>query len=140
MIRSALKEDAGQIYTLLCELEGAPLNRKAFEAVFEANLNDPLVLLFVAEQGGAATGFLSLHLQQLLHHCALIGEIQELIVKKEERGKGMGRALFEKAEEAARKSGCAQLEVCCGRSRTGSHTFYLSRGMENTHFKFCRKL
>lgn len=58
-------------------------------------------------------GFVSLHIQELLHHAERIGEIQELIVSEKERGIGIGKKLFEKTKEVCQQEGAVQLEVCC---------------------------
>ena len=136
----AAPEHGQAVYELLCELEGKDLDRGGFFWAYEANLWDENILCFLALCGEQPVGFASLHVQRLLHHLAAVGEIQEIIVAREFRGRGIGQALFQKAREAAVERSCVQLEVCCRRTRTQSHAFYEKMGMENTHFKFCLPL
>jgi PhnO protein len=136
----ATPEHGPAVYELLCELEGEDLDREGFFWAYEANLWDENILCFLAMWEDRPVGFASLHVQRLLHHLAAVGEIQEIIVAREFRGRGVGRALFQKAREAAVERSCVQLEVCCRRTRTQSHAFYEKMGMENTHFKFCLPL
>ena len=139
-ILPAASSQLEEIYLLICELEGTPVSRKGFSACYRQNLENPQVHYFVAQEGGRVLGFISLHIQQLLHHAAKVAEIQELVVCGQLRGQGIGKLLFAAAKEAAVREGCLQLEVCCNRSRVMSHTFYLRQGMTNRHFKFCLPL
>lgn len=140
VIRSAEERDWPQVYRLLNELEATPLPEAECRGVYLSNLLRPDIFYFTAEMGRDVVGFSSLHVQALLHHASRIGELQELIVSAAYRGAGVGRALFQKALETAVWEGCAQLEVCCNRTREKSHEFYRRQGMEDSHFKFCLKL
>ena len=79
-------------------------------------------------------------MQRLLHHAALIGEIQEIVVSESCRGQGIGQRLFHEMKTAALNHGCEQLEVCCRKERTLSHQFYQKMGMVLSHDKLCMKL
>ena len=136
----AAPEHGQAVYGLLCELEGEDLDREGFFWAYEANLWDENILYFLALYEDKPVGFVSLHVQRLLHHLAAVGEIQEIIVAREFRGRGIGQALVQKAREAAVERSCVQLEVCCRRTRIQSHAFYEKMGMENTHFKFSQPL
>ena len=139
-IRPSSLNDSEDVYSLINELENAEMDKAQFERVYALNLSNPAVSYYVAVDGREIVGFVSLHIQVLLHHTSSIAEIQELIVKNEYRGKGIGEKLFEQAKDEARLKNCAQLEVCCNQKRTKSHGFYLNRGMINTSFKFCMSL
>lgn len=131
---------ADAVYGLLRELEGPGLDRDAFYSVYAANLQVQTIRYFLAFVNGGAVGFISLHVQRLLHHTGLVGEIQELVVKEGLRGQGIGRVLFSAAKEVAKAAGCVQLEVCCRRERVQSLDFYKSVGMAQSHFKLCLTL
>jgi PhnO protein len=136
----ALPEHAQAVYGLMCELEGSEPDKQGFQSVFEANLKDGNVHYFAALLSGKVIGFSSLHVQRLLHHTALIGEIQEIVVNESCRGRGIGQMLFERMKEAAANHGCVQLEVCCRKERKRSLEFYQKMGMECSHFKLCLPL
>ena len=125
------------VYRLLCELEGPGFDRAGFDLAFDTNVKDPCIFYFVAFLQGLPIGFISLHIQMLLHHGKLIGEIQELIVTEACRSKHIGEELFHKALQTARDKGCAQLEVSSRNTRVRSHRFYERMGMNNTHYTFC---
>lgn len=139
-IINARPEHFPQIYSLICELEEAPLDRTKLEAVYLQNLADPNIHYRVALENGEVVGFASVHVQHLLHHGGKIAELQEIVVAESRRGQGLGNLLFSEAEKTARAAGCLQLEVCCNRKRTDSHRFYERQGMAASHFKFTEAL
>lgn len=139
-IREATLNDKEQIYRLLVALEETDIDTKCFSDIFEANLSTPFVCYFVYEKENVILGFISIHMQKLLHHTGNIAEIQELIVDETKRYQGIGKRLFQKAKEVAIDNGCKQIEVCCNQKRISSHKFYQSKGMTNNHYKFCLPL
>ena len=56
------------------------------------------MLYYVAESDGDIVGFGSLHIELLLHHAGLAGEIQELVVHETVRSKGIGVELVSRLE------------------------------------------
>lgn len=136
MLRSALKEDLKEIYNLVCELEGQSVNFQDFEHTYLDNLENKNIYYIVAEDKDKLVGFISLHIQNLLHHVGKISEIQELIVLDTHRGLGIGKVLFDEVKRISTEMGCIQLEVCCNCKRGKSHSFYLSQNMKKSHYKF----
>ena len=121
-IINARPEHFPQIYSLICELEEAPLDRAKLEAVYLRNLADPNIHYLIALENGGAAGFASVH-----------------VVAESRRGQGIGSLLFSEAEKTARAAGCLQLEVCCNRKRTASHRFYERQGMAASHLNSRRR-
>lgn len=140
LLREATLNDKEQIYGLIVALEEIAIDTEYFSDVYNANISNPFVFYFVYEKENTILGFISIHVQKLLHHTSNIAEIQELIVDETVRKHGIGKRLFEKAKEIALENGCIQLEVCCNQKRFLSHKFYQSQGMTNNHYKFCLSL
>lgn len=136
-IREATINDKEEIYRLMMVLENGEMIKKDYSDIYDANLLNPNIFYFVYEKDNCVVGFISIHVQKLLHHSSNIAEIQELIVDESFRGQGIGKHLFQKAQLIALENACAQLEVCCNQTRTNSHKFYESQGMSNNHYKFC---
>ena len=124
------------VYELLCELENKDLDKNEFIKIYQDNLNDSNIHYYLAVDELVIIGFASLHIQKLLHHCACIGEIQEIIITKNQQKSGAGTVLFNKVKETAIQNNCSELEVCCNNIRVNSHKFYLKQGMINSHYKF----
>ena len=137
VFRYAIKNDLKKIYTLICELEKSILNFEDFNRAYIDNLQDKNIYYMVAEdEEKEIVGFISLHIQKLLHHVGNIGEIQELIVLDKARRVGIGKELLKQAKKLAIEKGCIQLEVCCNTKREESHLFYISQKLKKTHYKF----
>ncbi len=128
-VREADAGDVNRIYELIVDLEQTSINREHFQEAFRYNLSIQGVYYFVYEDKGEILGFVSLHIQRLLHHAASVGEIQEIIVDKRERGSGIGKMLYDKVMEVSVQQGCQQLEVCCSQRNATGCSFYASQGM-----------
>ncbi|MFD1141709.1 GNAT family N-acetyltransferase [Larkinella insperata] len=138
-IRPANFQDVGPIYRFICELEEAQLNAVAFRAVFQRNLTDRRVHYLVAEVNGEVVGFISCHVQYLLHHTGKVGEIQELYVEPEYRNQQIGRQLVAALEQLAEAHGFVNLEVTANQKRTHTHRFYQQLTFQPSHFKFVKE-
>lgn len=102
---------------MISQLESKQLDKETFHTVFTANLNNPNIYYTVAVIGSNVVGFISLHVQQLLHHNGAAAEIQELFVDPEMRGKGIGKALVNAARVIAQKNKAKVFEVSCNMKR-----------------------
>ena len=132
----ALAEHQNTVYDLICELEETAIDKTQFESTFLHNMENEDVYYLLAIENEVVLGFASLHIQLLLHHAGAVGEIQEFIVVNKCRGQGVGMLLFQRLKQIAQERGCVLFEVCCNQSRIKSHSFYVNRRMENTHYKF----
>jgi GNAT superfamily N-acetyltransferase len=55
--------------------------------------------------------------------------LQDLVVSKEARSRGIGRLLLDAATEWARARGCTHLQLSSGMGRANAHRFYRREGM-----------
>ena len=124
------------VYNLICELEDKNLDKYEFLRIYQENIADRNVHYLLAADGMNIIGFASLHIQKLLHHCAKIGEIQEIIVSEKAQNSGAGTELFNQLVKTAVSNNCLQLEVCTNKVRTQAQDFYVKQGMKQSHFKF----
>ncbi|WP_421829297.1 GNAT family N-acetyltransferase [Larkinella sp.] len=138
-IRPADYQDVGTLYRFICELEETQLNAVAFRAVFQRNLTDKRVHYLVAEVNEDIVGFISCHVQYLLHHTGKVGEIQELYVMPEYRNQQIGRQLVAAMEQLAEAHGFVNLEVTANQKRTHTHRFYQQLTFQPSHFKFVKE-
>lgn len=139
-VRPANEADNNSVYELLNQLKGSQHNREAFEQNFIQNINDPLVRYLVAEQENKVVGFISLHVQRILHHANLTGEIQELIIDENHRGKGIGKVLMEKVELLAKELNLEEVELTTRIHRKEAQEFYKNLDFSNSHLKFVKEL
>lgn len=139
-IRSADWTDASAVYAFLCELEEAPLDQTKFQTIFRHNLTNPAVHYFVAEEAGVLIGFISCHIQYLLHHIGKIGEIQELFVRSEYRNARVGQQLLDAVTALAVREGCVNLEVTTNQRRTDAIRFYERAAFRRSHYKLVKPI
>jgi PhnO protein len=123
----------------MCELEACTLDFPVFKDLFRVNLQNQHISYFVAEQGEKLVGFISLHKQYLLHHCGLVGEIQEFFVAQTHRGNGVGKSLIQAIKKDAIESNIHEIEVTTNKKRIENVSVYEGLGFELSHNKFTMK-
>ncbi|ACT96876.1 GCN5-related N-acetyltransferase [Dyadobacter fermentans DSM 18053] len=137
-IRRASIADRAIIYDMICGLENTALDRKGFDAAFDRNITSPNISYFIAELAGSSVGVVSCHIQALLHHAALVAEIQEMYVEPEHRSQHVGKALMDHVAAFAQAEGAIQMEVTSRATREQAHRFYQREGFEKSHVKLVR--
>jgi len=60
-------------------------NLKIYNEIFLRNINLPNVFYILAEYEDNIIGYVSLYIQELLHHNGAVAEVQELFVDKDMR-------------------------------------------------------
>lgn len=140
LIRPATQQDFSVLHRFISELEEKPLDPVTFRAIYLRNLSDPRIHYLVAESDGQVVGFVSCHVQYLLHHVGKVGEIQELFVKPEFRNQQVGRQLVEAVEALARQERWVNLEVTTNQRRNDTHRFYQNLTFKQSHYKFVKPL
>lgn len=139
-IRAAGQNDLQTVYEFLCDLENLTLDRGQFEQVFRQNLTNPLIHYLIAEWSNQVVGFVSCHVQFILHHTGKVGEIQELYVLPTHRNQRIGQALVAALDAMARQEGIVNLEVTTNQKRTDTVRFYEREHFSRTHFKLVKPI
>lgn len=139
-IRFATAADFKSVYDFINLLEDEVLDETVQRKLFLENILHPDIIYLLATADAKAVGFLSCHIQNLLHHGGRIGEIQELYVDESARNLGIGKQLTDELKEIAKARNVIQLEVTSRLSRTSAHRFYEREGFGFTHKKFLYKL
>lgn len=140
IIRKAGIDDLESVYGLICDLEDQELDPIAFEAIYRHNINNIDTEYLVAEINRRVVGFLSIHIQQILHHTKKTCELQELNILPEYRSMGIGTKLMEEAEKIALQLHLEEIELTTKAFRKQAQEFYTRLGYENSHLKFVKKL
>jgi PhnO protein len=135
-IRKIQNGDLDFVYTAICDLENEVLDFKLFETIFNENISNPKNLYLIAENGNEGLGFVSFHTQNLLHHCGLVGEIQEFFIHKKYRGQGVGRLLINEILDFAQKNNLKSIEVTTNKKRVENVAIYENLGFSLSHNKF----
>jgi PhnO protein len=139
--RKANLNDSLVIYNYICSLEEFRFDLTIFENIFKINIQNENVLYYVAEiEDGSVVGFISCHIQILLHHAGKVAEIQELFVESKYRNSGIGSGLINIIEIMTKNIKCVSLEVTAQNKRNKTHDFYKSKFFTQSHLKFTKKI
>ncbi|KAF2512174.1 GNAT family N-acetyltransferase [Flavobacterium zhairuonense] len=142
MIKSGIKirkikiQDLDFVYKSICELENEILDFEVFKEIFNENISNPKNLYLIVENENEGLGFISFHTQNLLHHCGLVGEIQEFFIHQKYRGQGVGRLLLNEILEFAEKNNLKSIEVTTNKKRVENVAIYENLGFTLSHNKF----
>lgn len=135
-IRKVEKQDVDFVYKAICELENEVLDFEVFERIFNENISNSKNLYLIAENESEGLGFISFHTQNLLHHCGLVGEIQEFFIHQKHRGKGVGRLLINEIKNFAEQHNLKSIEVTTNKKRVENVAIYENLGFTLSHNKF----
>ena len=135
-IKNAKSDDLDTIFNFICELENEVFDFQIFKDIFEENLQNLNYVYYVAEIENQVVGFISFHTQKLLHHCGIVGEIQELYVVQNFRNQQIGRILVNKIKDYAKTHKLKSIEVTSNKTRTEDVYIYESLEFRLSHNKF----
>lgn len=132
----AEKEHLEIVYQMICDLENHELDLKAFREVYLENLNNQNISYQLIQNHNETVGFISIHLQKLLHHTQTIAEIQEFYIAPEFRCKGIGGAVIQSIKDWMLSNHVKQMEVCTNKLREKAREFYKKLSFQESHVKF----
>jgi GNAT superfamily N-acetyltransferase len=106
----------------------------AYAAAFELIERDPMNDVIVADLDGAVAGCLQLTLIPGLARNAMTrAQIEGVRIATYERGRGLGRKMFEWAIAESRKRGAGLVQLTTDKSRPDAHRFYEGLGFVASH-------
>ena len=133
------EKDLDEVYEMICELEDLRFSKLKFRNIFLKNLENKNIYYFTIYDKKEIIGFVSFHIQNLLHHCGQVAEIQELFIKEKYRGKNIGSKIIKYLVNFSQKKKYKTIEVTVNLKRKKTHQFY-SRYFTKTHYKFTNNL
>ena len=139
MIVKAGLEDVEDIYNLMCILENKELDKEHFVQTYQQNIQDEDVIYLVYKED-RILGFISFVVHHYLHHDRDMGEIVELVVLPECRGKRIGQQLLQEIEKKAIDLHLEQIELSTSTYRKQAHHFYEQNGYEMLHYNYTKNL
>ena len=140
-VRDAKKSDLEKIKSLVIELIDAVNNTEGIniDAVTrncESILDNKNSHFLVAEINDSVIGFINFTIRETILHSAPAGLIDELVVSKDHRGKGVGRKLVQVAIEKCKQLGCCEVEVSTELSNINARKFYKKMGFKEKGLLF----
>jgi GNAT superfamily N-acetyltransferase len=134
LVRPARIEDRDAVWPLARELATSyDVQLEAYARVFARSVQAEDALVLVAQWHGAVIGYLLGQAHHTFHANGQALWIEELMVRVDHRGAGVGRALMAAAEDWARERGAAYVALATRRAAD----FYLALDFEAsaTYFK-----
>lgn len=138
MIEKAQQSDSEAIYKLLCMLENQTLEREHFFKSYQYGLNQPNILYLVYKDNDKVVGFMNFHIHHYLHHNKDTGEIIELIVDENYRGKNIGQQFLCYADKLAKDYNLEQIDLSTSVYRKRAHHFYENHGYKKSHYNYTK--
>jgi len=142
-IRPARQKDLDHLTALLEKLfsieEDFVFNEKLQRRGLEIMIENELGCIVVAEADGMAVGMCS---GQLTVSTAEGGQallVEDVVVREEFRGKGVGRQLMQGIAEWGRAKGVSRFQLLADRNNTAALDFYLKLGWRATKLICLRK-
>jgi len=140
-VRDAKKSDLEKIKSLIIELIDAVNNTEGIniDAVTrncESILDNKNSHFLVAEINDSVICFINFTIRETILHSAPSGLIDELVVSKDHRGKGVGRKLVQVAIEKCKQLGCCEVEVSTELSNINARKFYKKMGFKEKGLLF----
>ena len=126
-IRTARDLDNKALSRLSIQL-GYPSRPEKCQVLFKDIVSDPDHIVFLAETSeGSIAGYIHVFKTKRLF-LDPFSELGGLVVDKEFRGRGIGKALLAAAENWGSENGCFEMRVRSNVLREDAHNFYLDQG------------
>lgn len=138
-IRKLQSRDNDSIRKLLIQL-GEEEEQSDNANIYDFARKYPSSEVYVYEESGGIIGLLGFRLRQNLEDGSQYGEVSIIVVDENHRRKGIGKKLFDFAEDLAKKHGCKGTWLVSGLHRSSeAHKFYEELGYEVTGYRFVKK-
>ncbi len=117
--------------------DGSVLGLEAAKAIYRRFAAYPDYHLYVAVRGSEVVGtFALLIMDNLAHLGARSGVVEDVVVREDLRGTGIGRQMMEFARARCREAGCYKMALSSNLKREPAHRFYELLGFERHGFSF----
>lgn len=135
LIREASIKDFTDVYQFICELQGKVFDKETMSTLYNENISNPNYVYLVASEDNSTVGYVSCHVQNLLHHAGKIAEIQEMFVLPKYRSTGVGKLMMDDIKKRVKEKGVLQLEVTTRSIREKAIQFYIREAFQDSHKK-----
>ncbi len=127
-VRAARAADADALFVLLHALATSfTPDRAAFDTSFAVLLSDDDAWLWVADDAGEVVGYCLGFVHRTFYANGSVGMVEEIIVRADRRGQGIGRGLIDAFEQWAKVRNAALVGLMTRRAAP----FYLALGYED---------
>ena len=139
-IRKAEEKDLPSIIALYSEIDLSDedsISLQNANIIFSRIQSYPNYHIYVAWVQGEVVGtFALLIMDNLAHNGAPSGIVEDVVVKKEWQGKGIGNQMMEYAIDRCKEAGCYKMALSSNSIRENAHRFYESLGFKKHGYSF----
>lgn len=135
-IRKFTINDLDDVFELLNQLYENKLKYESFREIYISKLNDENSYYIVATENDKVIGVLTSELQVKLHRAKKQSFVEDLIVDKDYRNKGVGKALLQNAVDYAKNNDCEVIELTSYIDNENAHRFYENNNFIKHSYKF----
>lgn len=122
-------------------LDPATLDDPRYRKAFDDIAADPNHRLIVAERNGEIIGTLQISLIPGLPNFGMKrGLLENVHIRADQRGGGLGSEMVQWAIEQCREAGCGLVQLTSNKLRLDAHRFYEKLGFAKTHEGFKLRL
>ena len=140
LIRKAKKSDISSFLNLYAELDttkGQELSLTLAEKIFNKIQTYPNYNVYIAILNDEVVGtFELLIMDNMAHQGIPSGIVEDVVVRSDYQGKGIGKAMMRFALDECKKAGCYKMTLSSNIVREKAHRFYESLGFEKHGFSF----
>lgn len=144
IIRAAEETDLPEILALYGQLgmdAGTVLTVAQARPIWQRIKSYPDYQLWVAEVDGAIQGVMALLIMDNLGHLgAPSAVVEDIVVRENFRGRGIGREMLRFAMQHAQEKGCYKLALSSHKDRQDAHRFYENLGFQKHGYSFLVEL
>ncbi len=138
-IRAATESDLQSILDLFVEIEedGRVLSIEEARSIFSRMQSYPDYKVYVAVSNGLIVGtFALLIMDNLAHMGAPSGVVEDVVVRQDWRGKGVGKQMMRFAMNRCLERGCYKLALSSNLKRKAAHQFYDDLGFQRHGYSY----
>lgn len=135
-VRPAIESDIAQLVALVADLSTA-LSYEEGKRIFDTITALSNHHTFVADDEGDILGSYGLIIMQhFSHHGGISAVINDVVVRANTQGKGVGTAMMQHATDFAVAQGCYKISLSSAKERDLAHDFYRKLGYEQHGISF----
>lgn len=138
-LRDVERRDAPSVALLLAALGYPATDEVAAERLRRLD-EETATRFLVAETDGDVVGLAGMHFMRVLEYEDPVCVMVALVVREDQRRRGIGEALARAVEDEARARGCGVVVLGSAERRTDAHAFYERIGYEHTGRRYAKLL
>lgn len=140
-IVDASEADLASIVELLVELSSTlekqhDVDRQQLIANCLSIIHNPNAYMLIVKEGEETLGLITFSTRRTALHPAPSALVDEIIVKEEHQGRGIGSSLLIATIDRCRQLGCCEVEVSTEMSNDEAQAFYLASGFSGDAILF----